>query len=60
MNGFEFDSKYDPFCLLCKKENQKNSKENEKNEIMYYKEMSDLKCANSLYSWWLKDRIITS
>ena len=50
MNGFEFDSKYDPFCLLCKKENQKNSKENEKNEIMYYKEMSDLKCANSLYS----------
>ena len=27
MNGFEFDSKYDPFCLLCNRENQKNSKE---------------------------------
>ena len=49
MNGFEFDSKYDPFCLLCNRENQKNSK-GKKNEIMYYKEMSDLKCANSLYS----------
>ena len=37
------------FVYFVKKKIRKIPR-NKKNEIMYYKEMSDLKCANSLYS----------